>query len=80
VDTHATTKQAAVAGLQGVVDRVLDDDWRRWFWLCVVPSVHLLVNGRQGLVLIDEPLGLGVTGFGGEQCDYCGTTRRDVRL
>ena len=80
MDTHATTKQAAVAGLQGVVDRVLDDDWRRWFWLCFVPLLDRFVDRRQGFVLIDELLGLGVTGFGGEQRDYCGATRRDVWL
>jgi hypothetical protein len=33
VDTHAATQEAAVAGLQGVVDWVLDDDWRWWLWL-----------------------------------------------
>ena len=59
---------------------MLDDDWIGSFRLRIVPSVHLLADRRQGLVLIDELLGLGVTGFGGEQRDYCGTTRRDVRL
>jgi hypothetical protein len=29
-------------------------------------SVHLLVDGRDGLVLIDELLGLGVAGLGCE--------------
>ena len=59
---------------------MLDDDWIGSFRLRVVPGVHLLVNGRQGFVLIDELLGLGVTRFGGEQRDYCGATRRDVWL
>ena len=54
VDTHAAAKQTAVAGLQGVVDRVLDNYWRRWLWLCFMPSVYLFADRRYGLVLIDE--------------------------
>ena len=45
-----------------------------------MPGVYLLVDGRQGFGFIDELLGLGVTGFGGEQRDHCGPTRRDVWL
>jgi hypothetical protein len=59
---------------------MLDDDWRRWFWLRFVPGVHLLVNGRERFSFVDELLSLSVTRFRGEQRDYCGTTRRDVRL
>ena len=32
-----------------------------------MPSVHLFVDGRQGLGFSDYPLGLGVPGPGGEQ-------------
>ena len=52
---------------------------RHW-WLRIVPGVHLLVDGRQGFSFIDKLLSFGVTGFGGEQRDYCRASRRDVRL
>ena len=56
---------------------MLDDHWIGSFRLRSVESVHLLVDGRQGLSLIDERLGLGVVGLGGEQ----GQRRQaDVRL
>lgn len=66
-DLHCTAQKPAVTGLQRVIDRVLDDHWIRSFRLHRVPSVHLLVNGRQSFLLIDELLGLGVAGLGGEQ-------------
>jgi hypothetical protein len=56
---------------------VLDDHWIRSFRLRSVPSVYLLVDGRQGFGLIDELLGLGVAGFGGEQSQR---RQADVRL
>jgi hypothetical protein len=59
---------------------MLDDYRRRWFWLCFVPGVYLLVDGRQGFSFIDKLLSLGVTRFGGEQRDNCRATRCDVRL
>jgi hypothetical protein len=43
VDTYAATKQAAVAGLHGVVDWVLDDYRLRWFWLRCVPVSFSLI-------------------------------------
>jgi hypothetical protein len=46
---------------------VLDDNWCLWLRLRSVPSVHLLIDGRQSLRLIDERLNLGVAGLGGEQ-------------
>ena len=59
---------------------MLDYYRRRWFWLRFVPGVYLLVNGRECFGFVDKLLGLGVTGFGGEQRHHCGTTRRDVWL
>jgi hypothetical protein len=53
--------------LKGIVNRVLDDHRPGWLWLRFVPSVHLFVDGRQGLGFSDYPLGLGVPGPGGEQ-------------
>jgi hypothetical protein len=51
VDTYAATKQATFAGLQGVVNRVLDDYRRRWIWLCFMPSILGGVKlGGQGCV------------------------------
>jgi hypothetical protein len=43
---------------------VLDDHWIGSFRLRSVPSVHLLVDGRERFLLIDELLGLGVAGLG----------------
>jgi hypothetical protein len=43
VDTYAATKQAAVAGLHGVVDWVLDDDWIGSFRLRFVPVSFSLI-------------------------------------
>jgi len=54
----------AVAGLLYIVNRVLNNNWRRWFWLRLMPSVYLLVDRRQGLVLIDELLRLSVARLG----------------
>jgi hypothetical protein len=45
---------------------VLDDHWIGSFRLRSVKGVHLLIDGRKGLGLIDERLDLGVAGFGGE--------------
>jgi hypothetical protein len=53
VDTHAAV-------------RVLHDDWIGCFWLRFMPSVYLLVDRRNGLVLIDKLLRLGVAWFGVE--------------
>ena len=69
-DLHRTAQKPAVTVLDGVIDGVLDDDWRRWFWLRCVPCVHLLVNGRQSFLLIDELLGVGILWPGGEQRDH----------
>jgi hypothetical protein len=66
VDTYAATKQATVTSLQGVVDGVLDDDRLRWFWLRFMPGVYLLVDRRDGFVLIDKPPRLLVAWFGVE--------------
>ena len=60
VDTHAATKQLTVTGLRWV----LDDDRLRWFWLRFMPGVYLLVDRRDGLVLIDELPCLLVAWFG----------------
>ena len=65
------------ARLQNRIDRVLDDHWIGNFRLRSVPGVYLLVDGRQGFGLIDELLGLGVAGFGGEQSQR---RQADVRL
>ena len=53
VDTHAAT-------------RVLDDDRIGCFWLRFMPSVYLLVDRRNGFVLIDKPPRLLVAWFGVE--------------
>jgi hypothetical protein len=66
MDTHGTAQQAALASLLGFVNGVLDDNRGRWFRLCLVPSVYLLVDRRQGFVLIDELLRLSVAGLGAE--------------
>ena len=60
VDTHAATEQLTVTGLRWV----LDDDRLRWFWLRFMPGVYLLVDRRDGLVLIDELPGLLVAWLG----------------
>ena len=60
VNTHAATKQLTVTGLRWV----LDDNWRRCFWLRFMPGVYLLVDRRNGLVLIDKPPRLLVAWFG----------------
>jgi hypothetical protein len=54
VDTHAATEEAAVAGLQDVVDRVLDDDWRGWLWLRCVPGILgcIKLGGQGGVELL----------------------------
>ena len=56
---------------------MLDDHWIGSFRLRSVKGVHLLIDGRKGLGLIDECLGLGVAGFGGEQSQR---RQADVRL
>ncbi len=66
MDTHGTAQQAALTSLLGFVNGVLDDNRGWWFRLCLVPSVYLLVDRRQGFVLIDELLRLSVTGLGAE--------------
>lgn len=63
---HCPAEELAVAGLQNRIDRVLDDDWIWSFRLCRVPCVHLLVDRRQGFLLIDELLGVSVPWPGGE--------------
>jgi hypothetical protein len=45
---------------------VLDDHWIGSFRLRCVPSVNPLVDGRQSFGFVDERLGLGIAGFGGE--------------
>ena len=66
-DFHCPAEELAVTCLQNRIDRVLDDHWIGSFRLRRVPSVHLLIDGRQGFLLIDELFGLGVAGLGGEQ-------------
>ena len=66
-DLHRTAEEPAVTSLQRVIDWVLDDDWRRWFWLRCVPGVYLLIDGRERLGFVDECFGLGVSWPGGEQ-------------
>jgi hypothetical protein len=56
---------------------VLDDHRIRSFRLCRVPSVYLLIDGRQGFLLGDKRLGLGVAGLGGKQSQR---RQADVRL
>jgi hypothetical protein len=63
---HRSAQQAAFTSLLGFVDGMLDDHWGWGFRLCLVPSVYLLVDRRQGFVLIDELLRLSVTGLGAE--------------
>ena len=76
-DLHCTAEEPAVTSLQRVIDWVLDDDWRRWFWLRCVPGVHLLVDGCQGFLLGDECFGVSVPWPGGEQCHH---RKANVRL
>jgi hypothetical protein len=64
VDTHAAAQQSGIARLQNRIDRVLDDHRIGSCRLRCVEGVHLLVDGRNGLVLIDELLNLGVAGPG----------------
>jgi hypothetical protein len=56
---------------------VLDDDRIGSFRLRCVPGVHLLVDGRNGFLLGDKRLGLGVAGLGGKQSQR---RQADVRL
>ena len=46
---------------------MLADHWIRSFRLRCVATVHLLVYGSKRFILVDERLGLGVAGLGGEQ-------------
>ena len=67
VDTHAAPQQSGVAGLQNRIDRVLDDHRIGSFRLRFVPGVFGRIERRQGFGFVDERLGLGVAGLGGEQ-------------
>ena len=67
----------AVTRLQNRIDRVLDDHWIGSFRLRSVPCVFGGIERRKGLGLIDECLGLGVAGFGGEQSQR---RQADIRL
>jgi hypothetical protein len=62
VDTHAATKQAAVAGLHGVIYRVLDDDRIGSCRLRCVPGILGCVElgGQGGVELLgsNQPLQL----------------------
>ena len=69
LDLHRPSQQPAVAGLQRVIDGVLDDHWISSFWLRSMKGVHLFVDGRDGLGFIDEPLDFCVTGPGAEHRD-----------
>ena len=76
-DFHCPAEELAVTCLQNRIDRVLDDHWIGSFRLRRVPSVHLLIDGRQGLGFSDDLFSLGVAGPSGEQ----GQRRQaDVRL
>jgi hypothetical protein len=77
VDTHAATQQSGVAGLQNRADRVLDDHWIGIFRLRRVPGVFGGIERRQGCLLGDKRLGLGVTLLGGEQSQR---RQADIRL
>jgi hypothetical protein len=66
MDGHGSAQQAAFPSLLGFVDGMFDDHWGWWFRLCLVPCVYLLVDRRQGFVLIDELLRLSVTRLGAE--------------
>jgi hypothetical protein len=46
---------------------VLDDHWIGSFRLRSVPSVHLLIDGRERFLLGNELLGFGVAGPSAEQ-------------
>jgi hypothetical protein len=46
---------------------VLDDHWIGSFRLRCVPSVHLLIDGRERFLLGNELLGFGVAGPSAEQ-------------
>ena len=76
-DLHRTAQKPAVTVLQNRIDRVLDDHWIRSCRLRRVPGVYLLVDGRQGFLLIDELLGVGVPWPGGEQGHH---RKANVRL
>ena len=65
-DFHCPAEELAGPRLQNRIDRVLDDHWIGSLRLRRVPGVHLLVGGRDGLVLTDELLSLGVAGLGCE--------------
>lgn len=66
MDAHRATKQLAITSLHGFINGMLNNNWCGRFWLRLVPSVYLLVDRRQGFVLIDELLRLSVTGLGAE--------------
>ena len=78
---HCPAEELAVAGLQNRIDRVLDDHWIGSFRLCSVPGVLGCIEGCKRFRLIDERLGLGVAGLGGEQGHHWrAAARRDVWL
>lgn len=56
---------------------MLDDHWIGSFRLRRVKGIYLLVDGRQGFLLIDERLSLSVPWLGGEQGQR---NRADIRL
>ena len=67
VDTHAATEQLALTSLQlGVYGVLQHNRGRGVAGLRFMPGVYLLVDRRDGLVLIDEMLCLGVAWLGVE--------------
>ena len=69
LDLHRPSQQPAVAGLQRVIDGVLDDHWISSFWLRSMKGVHPFVDGRDGLCLVYKPLDFCITGSGAEHRD-----------
>lgn len=66
MDGHGSAQQAALTSLLGFVDGVLDDHWGLWFRLGLMPSVYLLIDRRQGFVLVDELTRFRVAWFSAE--------------
>ena len=76
-DFHCPAEELTIARLQNWIDRVLDDHWIGSCRLRSVKGVYLLIDGRQGFLLIDELLGLSVPWPGGEQSQR---RQADIRL
>ena len=68
-DLHCAAEELAGPRLQNRIDRVLDDHWIGSCRLRRVKGVFGGIDGRERFGFVDEPLDLGITGFGSKHRD-----------